>query len=69
MSTYSKSGVNLKLYNKLIKKVKPIAEGTTKKEVISEIGSFSALFDFSALSKKHDNPVLVSSTDGVGTKL
>lgn len=69
MSTYSKSGVNLKLYNKLIKKVKPIAEGTTKKEVISEIGSFSALFDFSALSKKYDSPVLVSSTDGVGTKL
>ncbi|MBV0899492.1 MAG: phosphoribosylformylglycinamidine cyclo-ligase [Wolbachia endosymbiont of Fragariocoptes setiger] len=69
MNTYAKSGVNLKSYNKLIKKIKPIANSTTREEVISEIGSFSALFDFANLSKKYDHPVLVSSTDGVGTKL
>ncbi|WP_253299854.1 phosphoribosylformylglycinamidine cyclo-ligase [Wolbachia endosymbiont of Chironomus riparius] len=69
MSTYAKSGVNLESYNKLIKKIKPIAKGTARKEVISEIGSFSALFDFATLSKQYDHPVLVSSTDGVGTKL
>ena len=69
MNTYAKSGVDLQLYNKLIKKVKPIVEETNREEVISEIGSFSALFDFAKLSKKYDNPVLVSSTDGVGTKL
>ncbi|WP_349968130.1 MAG: phosphoribosylformylglycinamidine cyclo-ligase [Wolbachia endosymbiont of Armadillidium vulgare] len=69
MSTYAKSGIDLKLYNELIKKVKPIIEKTKGEEVISEVGSFSALFDFSTLSKKYDHPVLVSSTDGVGTKL
>ncbi|BDG75971.1 phosphoribosylformylglycinamidine cyclo-ligase [Wolbachia endosymbiont of Culex quinquefasciatus JHB] len=69
MNTYAKSGIDLKLYNELIKKVKPIIEKTKGEEVISEVGSFSALFDFSSLSKKYDHPVLVSSTDGVGTKL
>ncbi|MDR2831774.1 MAG: phosphoribosylformylglycinamidine cyclo-ligase [Rickettsiales bacterium] len=69
MNTYTKSGINLELYNKLIKEVKPIAQETTREEVISEVGSFSALFDFAALSKQYDHPVLVSSTDGVGTKL
>ncbi|OEY86501.1 phosphoribosylformylglycinamidine cyclo-ligase [Wolbachia pipientis] len=69
MATYAKSGVNLNLYNKLIKKIKPIVDKTTKEEVISETGLFSALFDFSKLSKQYDHPVLVSSTDGVGTKL
>ncbi|APR98768.1 phosphoribosylformylglycinamidine cyclo-ligase [Wolbachia endosymbiont of Folsomia candida] len=69
MSTYAKSGIDLELYNKLIKEVKPIAQETNREEVISEVGSFSALFDFAALAKKYDHPVLVSSTDGVGTKL
>ena len=69
MTTYAKSGINLEVYNELIKKVKPIVEETKGKEVISEIGSFSALFDFAELSKEYDHPVLVSSTDGVGTKL
>ncbi|QKX02603.1 phosphoribosylformylglycinamidine cyclo-ligase [Wolbachia endosymbiont of Dirofilaria (Dirofilaria) immitis] len=69
MSTYSKSGVDLKLYNKLMKEIKLIVEETKKKEVISEVGSFSALFDFTELTKKYTHPVLVSSTDGVGTKL
>ncbi|MGL9717200.1 MAG: phosphoribosylformylglycinamidine cyclo-ligase [Wolbachia sp.] len=69
MNTYSKSGVDLKLYNKLIKEVKLIVEETKREEVIGEVGSFSALFDFATLSKRYDHPVLVSSTDGVGTKL
>ncbi|GFQ96458.1 hypothetical protein TNCT_175541 [Trichonephila clavata] len=49
MNTYIRSGIDLELYNKLIKEVKPIAQETTREEVISEIGSFSALFDFAAL--------------------
>ncbi|WP_395463104.1 phosphoribosylformylglycinamidine cyclo-ligase [Wolbachia endosymbiont of Cantharis cryptica] len=69
MNTYAKSGVDLELYNKTIKEVKLIVEKTKREEVISEVGSFSALFDFAALSKKYDHPILVSSTDGVGTKL
>ncbi len=69
MNTYAKSGVDLKLYNKLIKEVKLVVDENKREEVISEVGSFSALFDFAVLSKKYDHPVLVSSTDGVGTKL
>ncbi|WP_341808252.1 phosphoribosylformylglycinamidine cyclo-ligase [Wolbachia endosymbiont (group E) of Neria commutata] len=69
MSTYAKSGIDLELYNKLIKEIKPVAQETIREEVISEVGTFSALFDFAELSKKYDHPVLVSSTDGVGTKL
>ncbi|MCV3769620.1 MAG: phosphoribosylformylglycinamidine cyclo-ligase, partial [Wolbachia pipientis] len=69
MSTYFESGINLKLYNKLIRKIKHIIEETKEKEVLSEVGSFSALFDFAELVRKCDHPVLVSSTDGVGTKL
>ncbi len=69
MNTYAKSGVDLKLYNKLMKEVKLVVDENKREEVISEVGSFSALFDFAALSKKYDHPVLVSSTDGVGTKL
>ncbi|QOD38524.1 phosphoribosylformylglycinamidine cyclo-ligase [Candidatus Wolbachia massiliensis] len=69
MNTYFKSGVNLKLYDKLIKEIGLVVKETEREEVISEAGSFSALFDFAALSKKYNHPVLVSSTDGVGTKL
>ncbi|MDG7056325.1 MAG: phosphoribosylformylglycinamidine cyclo-ligase [Wolbachia endosymbiont of Meromenopon meropis] len=70
MNTYIKSGVNLNLYNNLIKNINLLIGKTNKKEeVISEECSFSALFDFSVLNKKYDHPVLVSSTDGVGTKL
>ncbi|WP_333023245.1 phosphoribosylformylglycinamidine cyclo-ligase [Wolbachia endosymbiont of Pentidionis agamae] len=69
MNIYVKSGVNLNLYNKLMKKVKPVIESTSNKEVISKLGSFAALFDLSNLNKKYKDPILVSSTDGVGTKL
>ncbi|WP_339046239.1 phosphoribosylformylglycinamidine cyclo-ligase [Candidatus Mesenet endosymbiont of Agriotes lineatus] len=69
MRTYLESGVNVELGNQLVKKIKPIAKSTFRDEVISDIGSFAALFDFAALCKKYKNPVLVSSTDGVGTKL
>lgn len=69
MRTYLESGVNVKLGNQLVKKIKPIAKSTFRDEVIGEVGSFAALFDFAALCKKYKNPVLVSSTDGVGTKL
>ncbi|XGA07897.1 MAG: phosphoribosylformylglycinamidine cyclo-ligase [Wolbachia endosymbiont of Xenopsylla cheopis] len=69
MRTYLESGVNVELGNQLVKKIKPIAKSTFRDEVIGGIGSFAALFDFTALCKKYKNPALVSSTDGVGTKL
>ena len=65
--TYKKSGVSIENADKLIDKIKPIAKKTCDKNVIGSIGGFGALYDISKL--KYNNPVLVSGTDGVGTKL
>jgi len=65
--TYKKSGVSIKQADKLIDKIKPLTKRTLDKNVIGDIGGFGALYDISKL--KYKNPVLVSGTDGVGTKL
>ena len=65
--TYKKSGVSIETADKLIGKIKPIAKKTCDKNVIGNIGGFGALYDISNI--KYKNPVLVSGTDGVGTKL
>ena len=65
--TYTKSGVSIKVADKLVEKIKPISKKTFDKNVLGNIGGFGALYDFSKL--KYKNPVLVSGTDGVGTKL
>ena len=64
--SYKKSGVDIAKGEKLVEKIKPIAKATFRKEVINEIGGFSSLM---SIPKKYKNPVLVSSTDGVGTKI
>jgi len=65
--TYKKSGVNIDESERLIKLIKPIAKKTARQEVVAGIGGFGALFSLNL--KKYKKPVLVSSTDGVGTKL
>lgn len=65
--TYEKSGVSIKKADKLITKIKPLAKKTFDNNVMGAIGGFGALYDISKL--KYNNPVLVSGTDGVGTKL
>ena len=65
--TYKNSGVSIENADKLINKIKPIAKKTFNKNVIGNIGGFGALYDISRLNYKE--PVLVSGTDGVGTKL
>lgn len=65
--TYKKSGVSIKQADKLIDKIKPLTKRTLDKNVIGDIGGFGALYDISKL--KYKNPVLVSGSDGVGTKL
>ena len=65
--TYKNSGVSIENADKLISKIKPIAKRTFNKNVIGNIGGFGALYDISRLNYK--KPVLVSGTDGVGTKL
>jgi len=65
--SYKDAGVDIHLANRILKEIKPLIRDTSISGVIGEIGGFSGLFD---LSGQHCNePVLVSSTDGVGTKL
>ncbi|UCD35830.1 MAG: phosphoribosylformylglycinamidine cyclo-ligase [Nitrospiraceae bacterium] len=65
--TYKKSGVDISTGNALVDIIRPLARSTFKRHVMTDIGSFGALC--SVDTKKYKNPVLVSSTDGVGTKL
>lgn len=64
---YRDAGVNIDAGNKLIEKIKPLAAKTRRPEVMSGLGGFGALFELPL--NKYKNPVLVSGTDGVGTKL
>jgi len=65
--TYADAGVNIDAGNAFVGRIKQAVASTTRPEVIGGLGGFGALFkaDFSAMQE----PVLVSSTDGVGTKL
>jgi phosphoribosylformylglycinamidine cyclo-ligase len=65
--TYKTSGVDIDKGNRLVDIIKPLARATFSKNVINEIGSFGAFFNID--KNKYQNPVLVSGTDGVGTKL
>lgn len=66
-STYKDAGVNIDMANEFVQRIKPLIKTTARKEVVSGIGGFGGLFRMD--SAKMKNPVLVSSTDGVGTKL
>lgn len=64
---YSDAGVNIDKGNAFVEKIKPLAKGTFKKGILSGIGGFAGLFELDM--KKYRHPVIVTSTDGVGTKL
>ncbi len=64
--TYKDAGVDIVAGEELVERIKPFAKKTMRKEVLAGIGGFGALFE---ISNKYKNPVLVSGTDGVGTKL
>jgi len=66
-SKYKESGVDIDKGNSFVEGIKDIVSSTHQRGVVNEIGGFSSLF---AIDKNnYSNPVLVSSTDGVGTKL
>ncbi|MFA5182679.1 MAG: phosphoribosylformylglycinamidine cyclo-ligase [Syntrophales bacterium] len=66
-ASYQQAGVNIDQANLFVEKIKPLVKTTARKEVMSGIGGFGGLFHLDL--KKNPDPVLVSSTDGVGTKL
>ncbi|HNQ75092.1 MAG TPA: phosphoribosylformylglycinamidine cyclo-ligase [Pseudothauera hydrothermalis] len=64
--SYRDAGVDIDAGDALVERIKPLARRTLRPEVLGGIGGFGALF---ALAGKYREPVLVSGTDGVGTKL
>jgi phosphoribosylformylglycinamidine cyclo-ligase len=65
--TYSDAGVDIDKANAFVQKIKSIAKKTFKSGVLGDIGGFGSLFSLNTAN--YERPVLVSSTDGVGTKL
>lgn len=64
--TYRDAGVDIDAGNEVVERIKPLVRRSHRPEVMGGLGGFGALFD---LSGKYKEPVLVSGTDGVGTKL
>ena len=64
--SYKDAGVDINAGNELVERIKPHVKRTTRPEVIGGLGGFGALC---ALPSKYKEPILVSGTDGVGTKL
>ena len=64
--SYKDAGVDIDAGDALVERIKPLARKTMREGVLAGIGGFGALFE---VPKKYKEPVLVSGTDGVGTKL
>jgi phosphoribosylformylglycinamidine cyclo-ligase len=65
--SYKDAGVDIGLASKIVKKIKPLIKKTSIPGVLGDIGGFGGLF--SLAEQNYQEPVLVSGTDGVGTKL
>ncbi len=65
--SYQDAGVDIDAGNRLVDRIKPIARRTTRPGVLAGLGGFGALFELPL--ERYRQPVLVSGTDGVGTKL
>src|SRR4026207_411759 len=65
--TYADSGVDIDAGNRMVDMIKPLVRATARKGADAEIGGFGGLFDLKGAGFK--DPVLVASTDGVGTKV
>ncbi len=66
-TTYREAGVDIEAGDALVERIKPLAKATSRAGVMGGLGGFGALFDLKAAG--FTDPVLVSTTDGVGTKL
>ncbi len=64
---YKSSGVNIDAGNEAVKRIKSLVRATYNPQVLGELGNFGGLYAFPV--QNHREPILVSSTDGVGTKL
>jgi phosphoribosylformylglycinamidine cyclo-ligase len=67
ISRYAQAGVDIDRANKFVAQIKPLVSSTFKRGVLTEIGGFAGLFALDV--ERYQEPVLVASTDGVGTKI
>ena len=67
MTTYREAGVDMDAGDEFVDRIKPLVRSTFRPEVLTDLGGFGGLFRLQ--SKQYEDPVLVSGTDGVGTKL
>jgi phosphoribosylformylglycinamidine cyclo-ligase len=67
MKTYKDSGVDIEAGDETVKRIKPLVKSTFNKNVLADIGLFGGFYE--ADFPGYEHPVLVASTDGVGTKL
>lgn len=65
--TYKEAGVNVDAGNEFVHRIAPLVKKTFNSRVVTDIGGFSGLYSFD--SANYERPILVSSTDGVGSKL
>lgn len=66
---YKSAGVDIAAGNEAVKRIKKGVESTFSSAVLTELGSFGALYDLADIIRDYKNPVLVQSIDGVGTKI
>ncbi|CUQ67204.1 phosphoribosylformylglycinamidine cyclo-ligase [Candidatus Nitrospira inopinata] len=67
MTTYREAGVDIDAGDEFVDRIKPLVRSTFRPEVLTDLGGFGGLFGLRA--EQYKEPVLVSGTDGVGTKL
>jgi phosphoribosylformylglycinamidine cyclo-ligase len=67
--TYKSAGVDIHAGNEAVRRIKKNVESTFSKNVLTDIGSFGALYDLKSIINEYKNPVMVQSIDGVGTKI
>lgn len=67
MTTYKQAGVDIDAGDEFVDRIKPLVRSTFRPEVLTDLGGFGGLFRLQA--SRYSDPVLVSGTDGVGTKL
>jgi phosphoribosylformylglycinamidine cyclo-ligase len=68
MIDYKSAGVNIEAGNEAVNRIKDSVESTFSNAVLTPLGSFGALYDLQAIMRDYQQPVLVQSIDGVGTK-
>src|ERR687891_69919 len=67
MTTYKQAGVDIDAGDEFVDRIKPLVRSTFRPEVLADLGGFGGLFRLN--KTQYEDPVLVSGTDGVGTKL